>query len=90
MAEPGHLDDLLEHLTRTTGLEPRAAQRLVAEVVAYFAESAAAFAVRRHAELRAHGLANPDIYARIAAELAERRFAAAPASERQIRRWIYG
>jgi hypothetical protein len=82
--------DLLEHLARTTALPPRAAARLVDEVLAYFSESVDAFVVRRHRELRAEELQNDAIFARIAAELGSRRFTAPPLSERQIRRLIYG
>jgi hypothetical protein len=82
--------DLLEHLTRITALPPRAAARLVDEVLAYFSESVEAFVARRHRELRAENLQNDAIFARIAAELGRRRFAAPSLTERQIRRLIYG
>jgi hypothetical protein len=82
--------DLLEHLTRMTALPPRAAARLIEEVLAYFSESVEEFVTRRHRELRAEDLQNDAIFARIAAELRTRRFTAPPLSERQIRRLIYG
>jgi hypothetical protein len=82
--------DLLEHLTRITALPPRAAARLVDEVLTYFSESVEAFVARRHGELRAEGLQNDAIFTRIAAELRARRFTAPPLSARQIRRVIYG
>jgi hypothetical protein len=83
-------DELVEHLTRTTALSEVAAARLVEEVVAYFSEPAEAFIRRRHRELQAARLANPETFRRIAAELAGRPVAAPEYSERQIRRVIYG
>jgi hypothetical protein len=73
-----------------TALPPRAAARLIEEVLAYFSESVEEFVTRRHRELRAEDLQNDAIFARIAAELRTRRFTAPPLSERQIRRLIYG
>lgn len=82
--------DLLEHLERTTRLTPGEAERVVAEVLAYFSESLGCFVARRHAELQGEELKNAEIFARIAAELDERRFAAPELSTRQIRRMVYG
>jgi hypothetical protein len=82
--------ELVEHLTRTTPLSGEAAARIVEEVVAYFSEPAEAFIRRRHRELQAARLANPETFRRIAAELAGRPVAAPEFSERQIRRVIYG
>ena len=65
-------------------------ERVVAEVLEYFSESLETFVARRHAELQAEELQNAEIFARIAAELRQRRFAAPALSERQIRRMIYG
>jgi hypothetical protein len=86
---PGH-DDLLAHLSRTTTLSPGEAARVVADVLAYFAEPTEDFVRRRHAELRAHGLANDQIFGRIAAELPLRRVAPPELSLRQLRRIVYG
>jgi hypothetical protein len=88
-AEPQHAD-LLAHLTRTTTLGPGEAARVVADVLAYFGESAEEYVRRRHAELQARGLTNPLIFERIAAELAARRVAAPELSQRQLRRIVYG
>ena len=82
--------DLLEHLERTTRLTRAEAERVVAEVLAYFAEPMEAFVARRHAELQSEELKNAEIFARIMAELRGRRFAAPELSERQIRRMVYG
>jgi hypothetical protein len=83
-------DELVTYLCRTTPLPPAAATRVVEEVVAYFNEGAEGFVRRRHTELQAAGLANPEIFRCIAAELAVRPVAAPEYSERQIRRLIYG
>lgn len=82
--------DLFEHLERMTRLSRLEAERLVAEVLEYFSEPLEVFVARRHAELQSEELKNPDIFARIAAEVRQRRFAAPDLSERQIRRMIYG
>jgi hypothetical protein len=82
--------DLLEHLQRVSRLGRDEAEKLVQETLHYFAESVDEFVVRRHAELQADELRNDEIFARIRAELAERRFAAPELSERQIRRLVYG
>ena len=83
-------DDLVEHLTRTTTLTGGEAARVVADVLAYFGEPAEAFVRRRHGELQAAGLTNEPIFARIAAELANRRVAPPELSVRQLRRIVYG
>jgi hypothetical protein len=82
--------DLLAHLERTTRLTRPEAVRVVAEVLEYFSEPLELFVARRHVELRGEELKNPDIFARIAAEVRQRRFAAPGLSERQIRRMVYG
>jgi hypothetical protein len=82
--------ELVEHLTRTTPLNDVAATRIVDEVVAYFSEAVEEYVQRRHRELQAARLANPEAFRRIAAELACRPVAAPQLSERQIRRIIYG
>ena len=83
-------DDLVAHLVRSTPLSPSEAARVVAEVVAYYGETAPDFVRRRHAELKRRGLTNDLIFDEIAAELAGRRFAAPTMSVRQLRRLVYG
>jgi hypothetical protein len=83
-------DELVAHLTRTTPLMADTATRVVEEIVAYFSESATGFVRRRHSELQEAGMANAEIFRRIAAELAARPVAAPEFSERQLRRVIYG
>ena len=82
--------DLLEHLERTTRLSRPEAARVVSEVLEYFSESLDQFITRRHGELQGEELKNADIFARSAAEVSQRRFAAPGLSERQIRRIVYG
>jgi hypothetical protein len=82
--------DLLEHLERTTRLTLPEAERVVAEVLAYFSEPLECFVARRHIELQSEEIRNAEIFARIASELSERRFAAPELSTRQIRRMVYG
>ncbi len=83
-------EDLIAHLTRTTSLGPGEAMRVVAEVVAYFSEPLEEFVRRRHAELKARGLTNEQIFPGIAAELSARPVAAPELSLRQLRRIVYG
>ena len=84
------LAPLLRHISAATALPPERARRLVADVLAYYGETLEAFVNRRHAELTRQGVRNADAYERIRAEIAERPFAVAPPSTRQIRRLIYG
>jgi hypothetical protein len=90
MAETSDLDDLVAYVARSSGLDPSQARRIVDDVLSYLSESPEAFVRRRHAALLRLGRRNPEIYERIAGELAERRFPAPPLSLRQIRRIIYG
>ena len=84
------LADVVEHLVRTTPLSPETIRRVVEEVVDHLHEPVEALLRRRHRELQARGLANAEIFPRLAAELAARPVAAPPLTERQIRRAIYG
>jgi hypothetical protein len=86
------LDELAAFLARSTRLDPDEARRVLREVVAWLAtETVEQFVVRRHRELKeSYSQRNDAIYRRIADEVAQRPFAAAPLTERQIRRLIYG
>jgi len=86
------LDDFATHLARTTALTPPEARRVLGEVIAMLAtETVEQFVVRRHRELKdSEAERNETIYRRIAEEVNARAFAAAPLTERQIRRLIYG
>ncbi|MBY8886475.1 hypothetical protein K7472_16610 [Streptomyces sp. PTM05] len=83
-------DDLIDHLVRTTPLRRGEAARVVLDVLAYFDESAEDFVRRRHRELQARGLANAEIFERIAEELPHRAVSPPEFSLRQLRRIVYG
>jgi len=86
------IDELVAHLTRTTGLELSEARRTVLDLLDLLTgETPDAYVTRRHAELKAGGaLKNDEIFQVIAEEMAVRPFAAPPLTQRQIRRLIYG
>ena len=88
--QPSAHTELVRHLVASTGLPPQTATRVIADVLAYFGETAEQFVRRRHAELRRRQYGNADIWPVIAGELAERRVAAPALSERQLRRIVYG
>lgn len=90
MSDAGDLDDLVAHVARSSGLSPAQARRIVDDILSYLGESPEDFVRRRHAVLLRLGRRNEEIYARIAEELAHRRFPARAYSLRQIRRIIYG
>ncbi|MEU9833460.1 hypothetical protein AB0D67_18230 [Streptosporangium sp. NPDC048047] len=83
-------EELITHLVRTSSLGPGEAARVVADVLAYFSEPVEEFVRRRHAELKAKGMVNDQIFPRIAAELPARRVAAPQLTLRQLRRIVYG
>ena len=82
--------DLARYLAASAGLPQPTAVRVIADVATYFNETIEEFVKRRHAELRRHQRKNDEIWPAIAAELGQRRFAAAGLSERQLRRMVYG
>jgi hypothetical protein len=86
---PAH-EELVAHLTRTCPLGPGEASRVVADVLAYFAEPADAFVRRRHRELKGSGRTNDQAFTLIADELKQRRFAPPEYTLRQLRRIVYG
>ena len=90
MADMAEDEALVDHLVSSGALRRGEAVRVVAEVVAFFSETAEEFVRRRHRELREGGVGNPDSFTRIAAELRARPVAAPRLSERQVRRIIYG
>ena len=90
MSDPGELEELIAHLTRSGRLSSQEARRVVDEVLSFLQETPEDFVRRRHRVLQAEGLANSAIYLRLAAELSASRFRAPAYTERQIRRLIYG
>jgi hypothetical protein len=90
MPEQAELDELVNHLSRTTRLTPVEVRRVVREVIDFMSETPEQFIRRRHRALQLTGHSNSDIFAQIAVELSQWRFQASGHSERQIRRIIYG
>ena len=84
------LDDLINHLSRTTRLDREEARRVIREMTAYFDESLDQFVVRRHREMQADRLTNPIIFERLSEEIDARRFRVETITQRQLRRMIYG
>ena len=82
--------ELVSHVVATTGLATEVARRVVEDVLAFHAEPVADYVRRRHAELKTYGARNPEIFARIADELARRVVAPPELTERQLRRLVYG
>ncbi|WP_028643817.1 hypothetical protein [Nocardioides sp. URHA0020] len=89
-SRPGPDPDLVDHIATSTGLSPAEAARVVEDVVAFHAEPVEDYVRRRHAHLKTYGAKNPEIFARIAEELAARVVAAPRLTERQLRRLVYG
>ena len=81
---------LVAHVVATTSLTPGEAARVVEDVIAFHAQPVEDYVRARHASLKTYGAKNPEIFARIAEELAHRVVAAPDLSERQLRRIVYG
>jgi hypothetical protein len=90
MSDLDELQDLIAYLSRTTRLSEQEARRIVSEVLGFLQETPEEYVCRRHRALQAQGLANSEIYRRLAEELAAGRFRAPRYTVRQIRRMIYG
>ena len=84
------LEELIAYLVRTSRLSTAEARHLVGEVLSFLGETPEEFVRRRHRALQTEGHANPEIFTRISAELAQWRFRSPRYTERQIRRIIYG
>ena len=71
---------LVAHVVATTSLTPGEAARVVEDVIAFHAQPVEDYVRARHASLKTYpGARNPEIFSRIAEELAQR-VVAAPAS----------
>jgi hypothetical protein len=90
VADAGLDHGLIERIVASTDLSPAEANRVVEDVLAWYAEPLLDYVRRRHAQLRLQGLRNPEIYRQLGAEIRKRPFAAPEVSERQLRRFIYG
>ena len=82
--------ELITRIAASTGLSAGEASRVVADVIGWYHEPVEAYFRRRHLPLQMYGKKNDEIFALIAAELAERPVAAPGLSERQLRRIVYG
>jgi hypothetical protein len=82
--------ELISRVSASTGLSPGESARVVADVIGWYQEPVEIYVRRRHAHLQMYGKRNNEIFAVIAAELAERLVAAPGLSERQLRRIVYG
>jgi len=81
---------LIDRVADSTGLTPGEAARVVEDVLAWYREPVEDYVRRRHAHHQLYGKRNPEIFALIADELADRAVAAPTMSERQLRRIVYG
>jgi exonuclease VII large subunit len=81
---------LIDRVVDSTGLTPGEAARVVEDVLAWYREPVEDYVRRRHAHHQLYGKRNPEIFALIANELADRAVAAPTMSERQLRRIVYG
>ena len=81
---------IVARVASSTGLSAAEAARVVEDVITFHAEPVEDYVRRRHAELKTYGAKNPEIFARVAAELEGRVVAAPDLSERQLRRIVYG
>ena len=81
---------LVSHVVATTSLTPGEAARVIDDVIAFHAQPVEDYVRSRHAHLKTYGAKNPEIFARIAEELAQRVVAAPGLTERQLRRIVYG
>lgn len=87
---PGPPDPaIVDRIAESAGLSPAEAARVVEDVVAWFAEPVEDYVRRRHGQLKTYGARNPEIFARVAEELAARVVAPPRLSERQLRRIVY-
>jgi polyhydroxyalkanoate synthesis regulator phasin len=90
MSDPGELEELVAYLVRSSRLSAEEARRIVEDVLAFLHETPEQFVRRRHLALQTEGRSNTEIYLRLTAEVAARRFGAPAYTARQIRRMIYG
>jgi hypothetical protein len=89
-SRPQGPQDLIRHVARSTGLDEATASRVVADVIAYFGQTAEEYVIERHGDLKSRNRKNDDIWPLIMDELKSRRFKAEEFSERQLRRIVYG
>ncbi|GAB2607119.1 hypothetical protein GCM10027269_73880 [Kribbella endophytica] len=83
-------DELVDQVSRTTGLTTEDSRRVVADVLAYFTETTEEYVRRRHRELQTYGARNDEIFARLGDELRHWPVRSPELSARQLRRIVYG
>lgn len=83
-------EPLIQHLQAVTGLEAGLLAKIMAEVRAWHSRDLTTWVRERHAELQRQGWANREIFPQLRGEAREVLVRAAPLTERQIRRMIYG
>ena len=91
MPQKPDIQPLIDHLCRHRDLSASQAERVIDEVITYFAESPDDYVRRRHFEIKQEfGVTNAQIFKRIEAEMSQLVLAAPRLTPRQIRRIIYG
>ena len=83
-------EEWVRHLAETYSLEEPLVRRLGEEFLAVTEPTVGEFVVRSHLRYQAQGLRNAEIFERLRAEVAGRRFRVDAPTTRQIRRMIYG
>jgi hypothetical protein len=87
---PQSSQELVRHVSRSTGLDEATATRVVADVAAYFGQTVEEYVRQRHEQLKSRNHKNDDIWPLILEELGYRRFKADELTPRQLRRIVYG
>lgn len=82
--------ELLARVAGSTGLSAADAERVIDDVLHWYAESAEGYVRRRHAELQLSGVRNEAAFVAIKDELSGRLVRPPQLSERQLRRLVYG
>jgi hypothetical protein len=82
--------ELVDRIAASTGLTQAEAARVVQDVLSWYREPVEDYVRRRHAQHQRERRHNPEIFALIAGELADRLVAAPALSQRQLRRIVYG
>ena len=77
--------ELIDRVSASAGLSPAEAARVVADVLAWYHEPVEDYVRRRHEHGQLYGKRNAEIFALIAAELADRVVAAPQLSQRLLR-----
>lgn len=82
--------ELVAHLCQSSTMATGEASRIIGEVLNFFSETTDTYVRRRHGELQAQGLRNPEIFLQMATELETLRVKPERLSQRQLRRLVYG